>query len=267
MVVSDGRSDDVSDRERIEAFADRFAKAQATAVIDLAWGYALLNADFEHSFDHNRVVVKTSVPGRTIVETADDMLGGVGLTHRHVSIDDDEVGLAAASDLVAAGYEHTALVTMIDTGTRTIPDQPPPNVRAISVDELRPAIMRDWRTDLPHASTDEIAQLADRATLYARGADVTLLAAFDGSEIAARVNVFVDPTQRIGQIESLYTHRDFRGRGFADAVMTEAQRRVRAAECSLSFLVADHDDWPRRWYEKRGYTSIGHTHDFVRAAH
>lgn len=255
-----------SDNERIDAFADRFAKAQATSVIDLPWGYALLQTDFPNSYDHNRIVVKSAVSADAIFDAGDEILGGAGLTHRHVSVDDDEVGLAVATEFVAAGYEHTTLVTMINAGDHPIAEPPAHEVRAVSVEDLRRAVTRDWRTDLPTASDDEIAQLAGRARLYSQGADTTLLAAFDGDTIAARVNVFVDSAERIAQIESLYTHQDFRGRGFADAVMAEAQRRVQQANCSLSFLVANHDDWPLRWYQKLGYTSIGHTRDFVLTA-
>ena len=122
---------------------------------------------------------------------------------------------------------------------------------AVSLETLRPAIIRDWQVDLPDADDDVLCQLADRTALYARGADVTLLAAYEAGEIAAHADLYVDRIDRIAQFENLVTHHQFRHRGYGNTLVRDALRRSREAGCDLCFLTADLDDWPRRVRARR----------------
>lgn len=254
----------VSDVERITAFEHRFAQAQATEVVDLPWGFAVLQADFPYSHDHNRIVVTSDAPTADILAGADELLGGAGVKHRYISVDDDSLGQAQRPEFVAAGYEHETIVTMIYSGPE--PEPPTHEVRVVSLDILRPAIVRDWRVELPDAATEEIGQLAGRTALYSRGADVTLLAVFDGEDIAARVDLYVDRVERIAQVENLFTHPNFRGLGYGSSLVHEALRRGHQASCRLSFLTADLVDWPHEWYIRLGYVEARRTHHFTRGS-
>ena len=250
-----------SDIERITAFEHRFARAQATDVVDLSWGYAVLQKEFPLSEYHNRITVTSAAPAADVLATADEVLGGAGMGHRYVSVD-DALGEALRADFVAAGYEHETIVSLIYSG----PDVEPAahEVRAVSLDTVRPAIIRDWRVELPDVTEETLRQLADRTALYARGAELTRLAVFDGDEIAAHANLYVDRVDRIAQFENLVTHEDFRGRGYGDALIRDALRRGREAGSELSFLTAELDDWPRKWYQRLGYVDAGRTHNFIR---
>jgi GNAT superfamily N-acetyltransferase len=250
--------------DRITAFDHRFARAQATSVVELGWGFALLQRDFPFSHYHNRIEVTSPVPAAVVLATADDVLGGAGLHHRYVAVEGDALGLSLRSDLVAADYEHETILTMIHSGSEIEPAAH--EVRAVSLDEIRPALIRDWRISLPQASDEHLRQLADRTALYDRGAEVTRLAVYDGDEIAARAELYVDREHRISQFENLVTHADFRGRGYADALLRDALRRAREAGSELSFLTAALDDWPREWYGRLGYVEVGRTHLFDRDA-
>lgn len=53
-------------------------------------------------------------------------------------------------------------------------------------------------------------------------------------------------------------------RGYADAVLTTALRLAADKDCGTRFLTADATDWPRHWYERRGFSVIGHSHCFER---
>lgn len=253
---------DRSDLQQIAEFEERFAKAQATDVIDLPWGFALLQRDFPLSHGHNRIVVESAAPSAQILQAADDVLGGAGFTHRYISVLDDALGQELAADFVAAGYEVETLVTMINSDATV--EAPAHEIEAVSHEQLRPAVMRDWKVDLPDATDEALAQLADRMTLYSRGADVTFLAAFEDSEIASRVELYLDRDAGVAQIESLQTHDDYRGRGYARALIQDANRRALEADCKLSFLVADADDWPRHWYSRLGYVETDRSHEFTK---
>lgn len=252
----------LSDIERITAFEHRFAQAQATDVVDLPWGFVVLQAEFPRSHDHNRIVVTSAAPSLDILSSADELLGGAGLKHRYVSVDDDSLGLDLTPDFVAAGYEHETIVMMIYSGPE--PEPPTHDVRMVSLDVLRSAIVRDWRLDLPAATAEELDQLAGRTALYGRGAEVTRLAVFDDEDIAARADLYVDRVERIAQFENLFTHPNYRGRGHGDSLVYEALRRGRQAGCRLSVLTADLVDWSHEWYLRLGYVDSHRTHHFTR---
>jgi GNAT superfamily N-acetyltransferase len=251
----------VSDIERVTAFENRFAQAQATDVVDLSWGFAVLQKEFPLSQYHNRIAVTSAAPVADILAAAEEVLGGAGVRHRYVSVD-DALGQSLSAVFVAAGYEHETIVTMVYSGAEVEPAAH--EVRAVSLDTLRPAIIRDWRVTLPDATDEHLGQLADRTALYARGAELTLLAVYDGDEIAAHADLYVDRVDRIAQFENLVTHKDFRGRGYGDALIRDALRRGRDAGSELSFLTAELNDWPHEWYQRLGYVDAGRTHHFSR---
>ncbi len=135
-------------------------------------------------------------------------------------------------------------------------------VRAVSLETLRPALIREWRLMLPDATAQLLDQLADRTALYSRGAEVTRLVVFDGDVIAAYADLYTDREAQIAQFENLVTNEHFRGRGYGGALIRDALRRGRQAGCGLSFLTADADDWPGDWYRRLGYVDAGRTHEF-----
>jgi ribosomal protein S18 acetylase RimI-like enzyme len=251
----------IADIERIRAFDNRLAQAQATDVVDLSWGFAVLQKEFPLSEHHNRITVTSAAPAADVLATAEEILGGASLRHRYVCVDDD-LGLALSADFVAAGYEHETIVTMVYSGSEVEPAAH--EVRAVSLDTLRPALIRDWRIIIPDATDEHLGQLADRTALYARGAELTLLAVYDGDEIVAHADLYVDRVDGIAQFENLATHHDFRHRGYGDALIRDALRRGREAGSELSFLTADLNDWPREWYQRLGYVDAGRTHHFSR---
>lgn len=250
-----------SDVERITEFEHRFARAQATDVVELPWGFAALQADFPLSRYHNRIVVTSAAAAGDVLSAADELLGGAGLGHRYVSVDDDAVGRALVADLGAAGYRHEAIASMIYAGP--VPEAAP-EVREVSFDAVRPAIVQDWELAIPDATPAALDQLADRTELYSRGADLRRLAVDDGGTIAAHADLYVDRVDAITQFENLVTHPGFRGRGHGAALVRGGLWRSREAGADLSFLTAGLGDWPYRWYRRLGYIEVTRTHHFTR---
>jgi len=60
-------------------------------------------------------------------------------------------------------------------------------------------------------------------------------------------------------VDSVLTEPAARGRGHADAMLARALRLAVDAGCDLVVLEASADDWPRRWYARRGFEGIGTT--------
>jgi GNAT superfamily N-acetyltransferase len=245
--------------ERIAAFEERFVRAQSTDIVGLPWGFALLNSTYPLSEYHNRLVVTSIAPPADVVRAADELLGGAGLRHRYVS-GVDRLGEALSAGLIAAGYEHQVIETMIYEGGEVEPGAH--RVHDVSLDILRPSIVRNWRAEIPDASDELLGQLADRTSLAALGAELTLLAVFEGDEIAAHAELYIDRSDHIAQIENLVTHECYRGQGYGISLVRDALRRAEAAGCELRFLTADLDDWPRQWYQRLGFVDALDTHHF-----
>jgi GNAT superfamily N-acetyltransferase len=248
--------------ERISQFSDRFTRAQATDVIELPWGFAVLQREFPLSHFHNRAVVTASVSAPEILDAADRVLEG--LAHRYVTVDDDALGAALGPELEAEGYEHATIATMVHSGAPVPP--PAHEVREVSLEMLRPAIIREWRIILPDATEEQLAQLADRTALSSRGAELVLLAIYEHGVIAAHADLYLDSSAGIAQFEHLATHKDFRLRGYGTTLVRDALHRAREAGCDVSFLTADVGDWPLEWYCRLGYAEAGHSHHFDRLA-
>ncbi|EGG46988.1 acetyltransferase, gnat family, putative [Streptomyces griseoaurantiacus M045] len=54
------------------------------------------------------------------------------------------------------------------------------------------------------------------------------------------------------------------GCGHGHTAPTTALRLAADAGRGTRFLIADASDWPRGWYERRGFAVIGHTRRFTR---
>jgi ribosomal protein S18 acetylase RimI-like enzyme len=252
---------DDSDIERIAAFERRFHRAQATDVVTLEWGFALLQEKFPLSEYHNRIVVTSAASPAEVLAAAEELLGEAGLGHRYVSVDDG-VDDALVPTLVAAGYEHQVVVAMIYSGATIEPGAHA--VQSVSLETLRPSIIRNWQAEIPDASDELLGQLADRTALYSLGSELMLLAVYEGNEIAAHVELYIDRTDGTAQIENLVTHEQFRHRGYGNSLIRDAVRRAGKAGSELRFLTADLEDWPRHWYERLGFVDAIRTHHFVR---
>lgn len=262
----------VSDLERAVALIRGFARRRARRIIELPFGFVALDERFAASHDHNKVVVTGEAEPSAILAAAETWLGGSGARHRLVSFEDAGIGARCVPSFTEAGYGHEANVIMRATGAVAASagspsGSPAPPVVAVDVDGLRGADRSYWTTRLPDADPETIRQLVERRVTQHLGADqVTFLAVRDEDGIVrSHADLYVDSAGRVAQIEDLTTDPDHARRGFARAVLREAYRRSGLAGCDLVFLVADADDWPRRWYQRLGYEPIGETHLFSRS--
>lgn len=239
---------------RVSAFRSSFARRQAARVLPVAGGFAVSDQEFGHSFEHNQLIVDAPVDAATVLR---EHRG-----HQQITVYDDGLGQALAQPLAEAGYRHGSELVMSHTG-------PVPGAgRAAEVDQddLRDTVMRQLRLWLPEQGAEAVRQLTDRRRARLRGAEQVLFLAAraaDG-EIAAWCDLYLEPASGIAQIEEVVAATAHTRQGHADAVLAAALHRADAAGCPLRFLIADADDWPRRWYARRGFTVIGRSHTFVR---
>lgn len=250
-----------SQLQRINCFRSAFARRQAERVVDLPGGFAVYDDAFAHSYTDNQVVIDRAVDSEAVPAIVEEALGH--LPHRQISVLDDEAGRACAEPLIRAGYTHSTLLVMLHAGP--VPAGGPAEV--IDLDATRIPHTRRWRGFLPDADDEVIRHLVDRREARRRGADIVhfLGARAEDGEVASWADLYLDPATGMAQFESLITSEAHLRRGYADAVLCTALRLAADEDCDTRFLTADAADWPRHWYERRGFSVIGRSHTFERS--
>ncbi|MEU9762665.1 GNAT family N-acetyltransferase [Streptomyces sp. NPDC047985] len=254
--------------QRIHTFLSDFARRQAARTVDLPGGFAVLDDAFAHSRANNQLVIDPAVGGtigraadpEALPAVADEVLGH--LPYRLVSVLDDALATACAGPLVRAGYTHSVCLVMLHTGP--VPDGG--HAEVVDLDEIRAPLARRWRGFLPDADGDVIRHLVDRREARHRGAAIVhfIGSRAENGEVVSWADLYLDPETGTAQVEDLITSQAHLGRGHADAVLATALSLAADAGCGTRFLTADAADWPRHWYERRGFSVVGRTHHFER---
>lgn len=246
--------------QRITAFLTDFARRQAERVVELPGGFAALDDTFARSRANNQIFIDAAVDPEALPAVAEKTLGH--LNHRMISVLDDGVATACAEPLTRAGYTHSTYLLMLHAGP--VPTGGP--AEEVDLDALRAPLARQWREFLPDVDDEVVRHLVDRREVRRRGADVVRFigARTEEGEVASWADLYLDPATGTAQIEDLVTSKAHLGRGHADAVLTTALCSAAAEGCGTRFLSADEEDWPRHWYERRGFSAIGRTHCFER---
>lgn len=252
---------DAEDLARTVAFERRLLERVSTRLVPFAWGTAYLNDGYRVRWDSNLLWVEGgAAPGEELVSEAERILGGAGLVHREIRVDDDAHGDAISEELERAGYGWDRLVVM---ALRRDPGSPRPSAaEEVPLAELRPALETVLRREPWGDSEDVVRMLADFRAELERHAGARFFCARVEGRIASMCELYVDGA--IAQVEDVNTLEEFRNRGLARAVVQQAVERARAEGATFVFLHALDEDWPKHLYAKLGFDPIGHVWSFVR---
>jgi GNAT superfamily N-acetyltransferase len=212
------------------AFFTSLPVRRAVGVGDVPGGVAVLDPDFPHSRDNSRLVLTEPVDAATIDESAAEVAGNAGWPHR-------ELLLMARPAAPLAGGDGAAVV-----GQREVHD----------------LWDRSWRTGLAHLGPHldrVVAQLVDREHLNDRVVAVTDVVAREDGRVVAAGQLRMDGAT--AAVDSVLTDPAVQGRGHAGAVLARSLDVAAAAGCDLVVLEAAADDWPRHWYARRGFETVG----------
>jgi N-acetylglutamate synthase-like GNAT family acetyltransferase len=248
-----------SDLQRTADFRISFARRQAAVLTEVPGGVAVGDPEYDASHEHNQLIIDRAPEPADLLELADAVLGH--LPYRRITILDDATGTACAPALLAADYVHDIELVMTHSG---VIEAPASFANVVTLQELRPALIRQLCAWMPQTADAVIYQLADRRAARLRGADqVRFLAVRDeNGTVASWADLYLDQARGIAQIEDVMTAEGHTRRGYADTVVATALHQ--AAGYGLIFLLADADDWPRTWYARRGFTPLGRSHVFTR---
>ncbi|TQN41873.1 acetyltransferase (GNAT) family protein [Blastococcus colisei] len=239
---------------RTVAFYASLPVRRAVGVGDVPGGVAVLDPDFPHSRDNNRLVLTEPVDAGTIEAAAGEVAGNAGWPHQAAQM--LWPGAAdVAGELTRRGWEAEELLLMARR-----PDGLPGAERAEVVDqgEVRELWDRSWRRGLADLGPDldrVVAQLIGREQLNDRVVAVSDVVVREGGRVVAAGQLRVDGAT--AAVESVMTDPAVRGRGYADAVLARSLDLAGRAGCDLVVLEAAADDWPRHWYARRGFETVG----------
>ncbi|MEV7540913.1 GNAT family N-acetyltransferase [Streptomyces sp. NPDC089915] len=246
--------------QQINTFLSAFARRRAGRTVEVPGGFAALDDEFALSHSNNHLVIDGATDPAALPALADRALGH--LDHRLITVLDEELGEACAEPLLRAGYTRSTYLVMLHGG----PVPAGGGAGEVDLEDLRVPLARRWRGYLPDAGEEVIRQLVDRREAGRRGADEVRFigARTPEGEVASWADLYLDRATGTAQIEDLITSELHLGRGYADAVLATALRHAADARCGTRFLTADAEDWPRHWYERRGFSVIGRHLGFER---
>jgi ribosomal protein S18 acetylase RimI-like enzyme len=253
----------VDDLERAIRYWRELQERVSTHRVPFPWGVAYLDEGFPVRYDANHLWIEDPAPDATaeaLIAEADRILGGAGLGHRKVMVAREDDGRRLAMPFAEHGYKVTPLLTMSATA------EPDAAVETAAVEVVdfataRPAIEAVTLRE-PHGSSAEVVrQLTDYHGKIQRVLDGRIYVVREEGAIAAFCELYV--LDGVAQVEDVNTLEEYRGRGYAKAVVTAAVADARAAAADLIFLYADADDWPQHLYGRLGFRPLGISYEYI----
>lgn len=220
--------------------------------VDLGWGAAIVTADLPSVFDQNVVWVREAAEPEHVLRTTEEIGADAGWLHRTIEVSDQAVAAHLQPALTAAGFAEIRNVTMV-LRVNLEPSGEPGDTAVVSIEEQK-ALGRALLAEEPWATSDAILdQFAQRE---GRLAEVT-----DGRAVVAPAAAPVSRSLLLSdggffEVDSVMTLSQHRGKGWSSAVMQRAMQ-IGVASGRPVVLVADESDWPRQWYERLGFWSVG----------
>jgi ribosomal protein S18 acetylase RimI-like enzyme len=234
---------------------DRVARARR----EFEYGTALFNDSLRRVYDANFVRFERGfeqLSGDLVEAAADELQASLG--HRKVMIPDEAAGERVAEELKGRGWRFYSLVTMAYRGER---ERPP----VTAAEQVDPRAVRGAREQALVDGTrdpDARGQIVEFTELMAGITQTRLFAAWGGGEIGSFCALLQEG--RIGQIDEVTTIERHRRRGMGGAVVESALQASLADGDELTFIVADEGDWPKEWYARLGFETVGRRYELLR---
>jgi ribosomal protein S18 acetylase RimI-like enzyme len=247
---------------RAVAFEEAHRERAVDRVVRCRFGHAFLTDPLPLVWDLNLVSLGEAgdASAGDIAEEAERVHSAAGHAHRRIVVVREPDARRLAPELGELGWKTDRFLFMADR--RNAARAPSARVEEVARDTVAP-LREAFTRDSPWATSEEVVEqvLAGRARFAAAG-NARHFAVREGGGIAACADLYSDG--RTAQIEEVVTLPEFRGRGYASAVVLRALAAARETGHDFLFLVADEDDWPKELYAKLGFEPIGRTYSFLK---
>jgi GNAT superfamily N-acetyltransferase len=233
------------------AFLHWFEEACAGRIEPFEYGRGFFRDELPNVWDLNFLRVERGEPSADeLVAAADELMAT--LEHRRVVVDDPVLAGRLEPAIPASGWAVE---------------------RHLVMEHRRPAEAGRTTALAGEASADEVDLFwaeVDRRRGFTLGKRAVI-------EAAVRTRYFAGYADGVpasccelrsrggvGQVEDVVTLEEHRGRGLASAAVLAALGASLAEGNTLTFLLADADDWPCRLYERLGFETTGRRWRFQR---
>ncbi|HET6642682.1 MAG TPA: GNAT family N-acetyltransferase [Gaiellaceae bacterium] len=246
------------DLERIHAFEHAVDMA-GTETVPSPLGHGVLTPEVPLPHDSNFLFVDRVRDATEAIAEADRILGGAGRSHRVIVTFDDELVERLRPEFDALGWRtmrHIFMAQLRDpekTADLSL-------VREVDQAALRPGRIRRILAE-PWGNPELAEQILDRKILLAERADTRFYGVAVDDEVVAWTDLYIG--KDIGQVEDVATLEEHRGKGYSTAVVLRAVDEARNAGADLVYLVADEEDWPKEWYGRLGFDTVGRIYKFI----
>lgn len=250
----------MSDFERAAAFEEAVRDAAVERRVDTRFGPALFSDTYPDLWVLN--VLRADTPGHAsaaeIAAEADRVQGEAGLRHRRVL-------LPPAADRLVAGFEslgwerdHFVFMVLRGKPQRPVDTSAVEEVEPNELHELRRAILLEWQPDM---TENVIAQIIDSESRLTDAANARFFALLEEGRVVSSAQLYSDG--RTAQVEDVATLPSHRERGYARTIVWHAVDEAKAAGHDFVFLVADAADWPKEFYGRLGFETVGSRSAFL----
>jgi GNAT superfamily N-acetyltransferase len=260
----------VSERTAADDLPDDLGERIADWYAELTWRrgstlvqpddrtWVLLSSEWPRSYANNGILVRADPGGEALLAWGEELLGGAGLEHRHVFALCD-LSPATRATLAAAGFtveEEVVQVRPVAAGPLTAPDDVV--VEVVPLDEVDALHETLWHEEwMPEADDETVRQLVARRSSYSLSGEMITLLVRDPETGAPAATTDVCIAGWAAEVDGVATRERFRGRGYGDAMLATAVQLAADRGCEHVALTAMVEDWPKDWYARRGFVTVG----------
>ena len=253
-----------SDLERAAAFEEALWDACAERIVPSSLGTAVFNDTLHRVWSLNVLrVEKADASAEEMAAEAERLQGEAGLLHRRVFVADSETGRELEESFTALGWKTDAFVFMVPAraANREVDLSAVAEVEREALTALEKAIIRET---LPAVDEETVHQIQEANRRVAEAGRARHFAVVVDGAVVSSSDLYSDGST--AQIEDVGTLAEYRGHGYASAVVMRALAEARATGHDFVFLVADARDWPKELYRRLGFDAAGEKYAYLRSA-
>jgi len=252
----------MTDFARAAAFEEAMRDSAIERVVQTRFGPALFNDTYRDLWMLNVLRVEQAHGASAEEIAAEAERVQAALPHRRLLVLGTEAGAGLAAGFEGLGWktDRFAFMVLKRAPTRPADTSIVTEVPVEALAGLREAIGRE---QLPEMSASALAQLRESSAVFEESGKARHFAVEVDGRVVSATDLFSDG--KTAQVEEVATLPEFRGRGYASAVVQRAVDEALAAGHDFVFLTADVDDWPKALYGRLGFDAVGTEWAFLRS--
>lgn len=230
-----------------------------------AYGTAFFTPEHPGKWDVNVLLVDSVPPdleAQALMDEAERLQGAARLAHRRLELAEGGDRLRPDFDAARWSIDHLLLM-VLRPGADERGEAAPADVREVGFDGVRPLAERWQREAASPGQPDNAVEVVDADADRARAESARAFLAERDGEPAAYA-LLLQVADGVSEIDQVFTAPEHRGAGLASAVVRAAIAAAQGRGDTLTYILADAEDWPFRLYERLGFETVGTRYELTR---